>query len=396
VSVELFGQEMNIWWDALARLGLAVGAMTVAAMGLIYLERKIIARFQQRLGPTRTGPMGLMQALADAVKLVGKEDLRPRNADPWVFELAPYFVFVPIFLVFVAVPFAFDWQIRVLELGLLYVLAISSVNIVGWVMAGWGSDNRYAMLGALRAAAQGISYELPLVISLVAVAMIVTVPISEALPEGARGSLNLHTIVQEQGRIPYIVWQPLAFAIFYIAMLAELNRTPFDIPVGESEVVGGPFVEYSGIRWSMFFLAEYTALFLLSLLGAAVFLGGWAWPLGEELRADHEWWGLGYQLGLTLAKTGLLIFTVFWVRSTMPRMRIDQLMAFSWKVLLPLAFVQIVVNGLILVYDWPDVLLLLTSGAGLVALVMIVDRAVTRPTVRPARPASTLGSEAAS
>ena len=394
MNVELFGNEINVWWDALARLGLAVGVMTVVAMGLIYLERKVIARFQQRLGPTRTGPLGLLQSLADALKLVGKEDLRPRNADPWVFELAPYFVFVPIFLVFVAVPFAFDWQIRVLELGLLYVLAISSVNIVGWVMAGWGSDNRYAMLGALRAAAQGISYELPLVISLVAVAMIVSQ--LDSAGEVLRGSLNLHTIVEEQGRIPYVVWQPLAFAIFYIAMLAELNRTPFDIPVGESEVVGGPFVEYSGIRWSMFFLAEYTALFLLSLLGAAVFLGGWAWPLGEELRGENELLGVLYQLGLTLAKTGFLIFTVFWVRSTMPRMRIDQLMAFSWKVLLPLAFAQILVNGLILVYDWPDVLLLLTSGAGLVALVAIVDRAVTRPVQRPPRPAPALGSEAAS
>jgi len=369
--------------------------MTIVAMALIYLERKIIARFQQRLGPTRTGPMGLLQSLADALKLIGKEDLRPRNADPWVFELAPYFVFVPIFLVFVAVPFAFDWQIRVLELGLLYVLAISSVNIVGWVMAGWGSDNRYAMLGALRAAAQGISYELPLVISLVAVAMIVSQ--LDSAGEVLRGSLNLHTIVEEQGHIPYIVWQPLAFAIFYIAMLAELNRTPFDIPVGESEVVGGPFVEYSGIRWSMFFLAEYTALFLLSLLGAAVFLGGWAWPLGEALRGENELLGVLYQLGLTLVKTGFLIFTVFWVRSTMPRMRIDQLMAFSWKVLLPLAFAQILVNGLILVYDWPDMLLLLTSGAGLVALVAIVDRAVTRPAQRPPRPATrALGSEAGS
>jgi NADH-quinone oxidoreductase subunit H len=395
VSVELFGNEINVWWDALARLGLAVGVMTIVAMALIYLERKIIARFQQRLGPTRTGPMGLLQSLADALKLIGKEDLRPRNADPWVFELAPYFVFVPIFLVFVAVPFAFDWQIRVLELGLLYVLAISSVNIVGWVMAGWGSDNRYAMLGALRAAAQGISYELPLVISLVAVAMIVSQ--LDSAGEVLRGSLNLHTIVEEQGHIPYIVWQPLAFAIFYIAMLAELNRTPFDIPVGESEVVGGPFVEYSGIRWSMFFLAEYTALFLLSLLGAAVFLGGWAWPLGEALRGENELLGVLYQLGLTLVKTGFLIFTVFWVRSTMPRMRIDQLMAFSWKVLLPLAFAQILVNGLILVYDWPDMLLLLTSGAGLVALVAIVDRAVTRPAQRPPRPATrALGSVAGS
>lgn len=371
---DLFGFEINVWLDALARVGLVVGLMTVVVMALIYLERKIIARFQMRLGPTRTGPMGTMQSLADALKLVGKEDLRPRNADPWIFELAAYFVFVPIFLMFVAIPFAFDWEIRVLDLGLLYVLAISSVNIVGWVMAGWGSDNRYAMIGALRAAAQAISYELPLVLSLLAVAMVVST--SNEAGEAIRGSLNLHTIVVEQGRVPNIVWQPLPFVIFFIAMLAELNRTPFDSPVGESEVVGGPFVEYSGIRWSMFFLAEYAALFLFALIGSAVFLGGWAWPLGEELGV---WW----QFGLTFVKTGAIIFGIFWVRSTMPRLRIDQLMSFSWKVLLPLTFAQILVNGLILVYGWPDVLLLITSGVGLVLLVIIVDRSVSRPRPRP-------------
>ena len=361
---ELFGFEINVWLDAAARLGLITGVMTVVVMGLIYLERKILARFQMRLGPTRTGPMGMLQSIADALKLVGKEDLRPRGADPWVFELAVYFVFVPIFLMFVAIPFALDWEVRVLELGLLYVIAVSSVNIVGWVMAGWASDNRYAMLGALRAAAQAISYELPLVLSLLAVAMVAN-------------TLNLRTIVAEQGHIPIIVWQPLAFVIFYMAMLAELNRSPFDIAVGESETAGGPYIEYSGIRWSMFFLAEYAALFLFALIASAVFLGGWAWPLGEEI-------GRGWQFALTAMKTSLLIFSVFWVRATLPRLRIDQLMSFSWKVLLPLIFAQILVNGLILVYQWPDVLLLLTSGAGVVLLFMIIDRAVRRPRPRPA------------
>ena len=360
----LFGLELNVWVDAALRLLLITGLMTVVVMGLIYLERKVIARFQMRLGPTRTGPMGLLQSLADALKLVGKEDLRPKGADPWVFELAVYFVFVPVFLMFVAIPFAFDWEVRVLELGLFYVLAVSSVNVVGMVMAGWASDNRYAMLGGLRSAAQAISYELPLVMSLLAVAMVA-------------GTLNMRDIVIAQAHIPFIVWQPLPFVIFYIAMLAELNRTPFDIAVGESETAGGPHIEYSGIRWSMFFLAEYAALFLMALIGSAVFLGGWAWPLGEEF-------GVVGQLLLTGAKTMLLIFTVFWVRSTLPRMRIDQLMAFSWKVLLPLVFAQILVNGLILVYDWPDVLLLLTSGLGVVALFTIIDQGVRRPRPRPA------------
>lgn len=364
MTVDLFGAQVNVWLDALARLGIITGAMTVVVMALIYIERKVLARFQMRLGPTRTGPFGLLQSVADALKLVGKEDLRPRNADPWVFELAPYMVFVPIFLMFVAIPFVADFEVRALELGLLYVLAVSSVSIVGWVMAGWGSDNRYAMLGAMRAAAQAISYELPLVLSLLAVAMFAN-------------TLNLSEIVQQQGRVPYIVWQPMAFLIFYIAMMAELNRAPFDIPVGESEVVGGPFVEYSGIRWSMFFLAEYAALAILSLLAAAIFLGGGAWPLGEQT-------GRWLQIILMGGKASLILFSIFWVRATLPRMRVDQLMGFSWKILLPLSFVQILVNGLILVYDWPDFILGVAGVAGVIFLGWAISYASRRPRPRPA------------
>jgi len=382
---DLFGFEINIWLDAAARMGLITGLMTVVVMGLIYLERKVTARFQMRLGPTRTGPMGMLQSLADALKLVGKEDLRPANADPWVFELAVYFVFIPIFMMFVAIPFAFGWEVRVLELGLFYVIAISSINIVGWVMAGWGSDNRYAMLGALRAAAQAISYELPLVLSLIAVAMVAN-------------SLNISEIIAGQGRVPLIVWQPLAFVIFFIAMLAELNRTPFDIALGESETAGGPHIEYSGIRWSMFFLAEYAALFLFALIGSAIFLGGWAWPLGSgayelNLLGFLDWAGIDalnitlgtwWGIALTATKTMLLILAIFWVRVTLPRLRIDQLMSFSWKVLMPLAFAQILVNGLILVFEWHDIFLLLTSGAGVVVLYFVIERGVRRPRPQPA------------
>jgi NADH-quinone oxidoreductase subunit H len=364
---DLFGWDVNVWADAFIRVNIVVLLMTVVVMGLIYLERKVIARFQMRLGPTRTGPMGLLQSVADALKLVAKEDVRPRNADPWIFEFAPYFVFVPIFLMFVAIPFALNWEIRILDLGLFYVVAVSSVNIVGWVMAGWGSDNRYAMIGAMRAVAQSISYELPLVMAIIAISMV-------------SQSLNLSEIVVSQGKIPNILLQSLPFFIFYTAMLAELNRTPFDIPVGESEMVGGPYVEYSGIRWSMFFLAEYAALFILALLGAAIFLGGWAWPLGED-------WGRWWQFILTGVKAGAIIFSVFWVRSTFPRLRIDQLMSFSWKVLLPLSFVQIMVNGAILVYK-PDkevaqVLLGVTSLIGLLFVAWVINRAVTRPRPRP-------------
>lgn len=370
----LFGFEINVWLDALARLGLIVGAMTVVAMGLIYGERKILARFQQRIGPQKTGPAGLLQSVADAVKLVGKEDLRPRAADPWTFELAPYFVFIPIFLGFVSLPFLLDVNIRLLELGMLYFIAVSSVNIVGWVMAGWGSDNRYAMIGGMRAAAQAISYELPLVLSLVTVAMLA-------------GSLNLRDIVEGQASVPYAVWLPLAFVVFFISTLAEMNRPPFDIPIGESEVVGGPFVEYSGIRWSMFMLGEYASLWILSVLTASVFLGGYAWPFGEDL-------GKAYQLAIMAVKSGVFIFLVFWVRASIPRLRIDQLMSYSWKVLLPLSLLQVLVVGFVQVYELPDVALLAAGVAGLVVLVSVTGRAVSRGRRLPG-PARAMRSEAA-
>jgi NADH-quinone oxidoreductase subunit H len=195
-----------------------------------------------------------------------------------------------------------------------------------------------------------------MIVTLVAVAMIA-------------GSLNLSEIVMFQNRVPLVVWQPLGFFIFIAAALAELERQPFDIPTAESEVVGGPFIEYSGIRWSMFFLASYTGLMIYSLLGALVFLGGWEWPLGTEA-------GLWLQLLLIFVKTSLFIVFFMWVRFALVRLRIDQLMSYCWKVLIPLAFLQVFMNGLILVYGWPDGLLLLTSGAGLVLAMYIIYRAV--------------------
>jgi NADH-quinone oxidoreductase subunit H len=359
MSVELFGASLNPWVDAAIRLQLVVGFMTVVVMGLIYAERKILARFHQRVGPQKTGPRGLLQSVADAVKLVGKEDLRPAAADPWTFELAPYFVFIPIFLGFVIVPWVQGWNVRLLELGILYFVAISSVSIVGWVMAGWGSDNRYAIIGALRAAAQGISYELPLVLALLSAAMLA-------------GSLQLDKIVEFQSAVPLIVWQPLGFFIFFVAALAELNRTPFDIPVGESEIVGGPFVEYSGIRWSMFFLAEYAGMLIMAFVGSSVFLGGYSWPFGEDF-------GLPLQVLLAAGKGGLFIFLIFWVRASVPRLRIDQLMGYSWKILLPFSFLQILINGFVLVYGLPHIILLITGVLSLGLLFWVTEGIVQRP-----------------
>ncbi len=332
----------NPWLDALVRMGIIAVAMPLSVIILTYLERKISGRLQMRLGPMRVGPYGALQGVADAIKFLTKEDLRPQTADRWTFELAPFVVVVPVFLAFVTLPFTADLFVRNLTLGLFYIVAVSGLSIVGFVMAGWGSDNKYALLGGVRAAAQLISYEIPLVLAVVAVAML-------------GQSLNLVALVEAQGRVPFIVWQPLAFFIFMVAGLAELYRQPFDIPVAESEVVGGPFIEYSGIRWTMFQMGEFASMVIISVLASLLFLGGWNWPLGSEA-------GAGLQLPLIFVKTSFFILLFMWLKFSLPRLRIDQMMAFCWQVLLPFAFLQIIINGWVLVYGWPDWVLGVTSG----------------------------------
>ncbi len=353
----------NAWIDAAIRLAIIVGAMTATVLALTYLERKIIGRIQMRLGPTRTGPMGLLQSPADVAKLLTKEDLRPDTADRWVFELAPYVVFVPVFLGFVALPFTRDWGVRDMELALLYLVAVSGVSFVGFLMAGWGSDNKYSLIGAMRAVAQLLSYELPFVLAVVGVAMVA-------------GTLNLNAIALEQEVRPLILVQPLGFLLFLAAALAEMNRTPFDIAIGESEVVGGPFVEYSGMRWAMFMLGEYASLWITTILASLVFLGGWNFPKGAELQEDNAVLGFFLQMGLTFVKSGFLILLVFLLRASLPRLRIDQLMSFAWKVLIPVALAQIVLNGLVMVYDWPEETLSLFSFALLGVTFLAVRRVV--------------------
>jgi NADH-quinone oxidoreductase subunit H len=360
------------WIDAIIRVLIIVLSMTVVVIYLTYGERKVVARFQQRLGPTETGPAGLIQGVADALKLVTKEDIRPTNADRWVFELAPYATFIPVLMVLMVLPFAADWGVRDLGLGMFFVFAILGLNIVGIMMAGLGSGNKYALLGGVRAAAQMISYEIPLVISLLCVVMISGADIGD----NSNGTLNLNILTALQSERPYILLQPLAFLIFFTAMLSELHRAPFDIPVAESEIVGGYFVEYSGIRWSMFQLSEYASMWGFSVFGSVVFLGGWAWPWGL-----FDWDAPALvQVLTTMAKSFLFIVLIFWVRTTLPRLRIDQLMSFCWKVLLPMSLVQLLMNGVILFYEWPQELLALTSAIGAGILVaIIVSRAIKRP-----------------
>ena len=365
----LFGLDMNVWLDAFLRLQLIVIVMTVTVMALIYLERKFVGRIQMRLGPMRTGPYGTLQSIADAIKLLTKEDLRPSTADFWLFELAPYVTFVPVFMTLMALPFMEGWFVRDLQLGIFYIVAISGVTVVGYLMAGWASDNKYALLGAVRSAAQLISYELPLILAVLAVSMVA-------------GSLNLNVITLQQDTVPNLVLQPLPFVILLTAVLAELSRRPFDIPIGESELVGGPWVEYSGIRWSIIFaLTEYAGLWGFSILGALVFLGGWEWPFGTA-----SFWGdfdFVYQLFLVGTKSFLIILTVMWISATFPRLRIDQLMAFCWKILLPFGFIQVLINGIVLTYEPPevlrDVLLFGTSSVLLLAMSYAIYMTTRQP-----------------
>lgn len=357
------GVNMPDWVDALLRVMFIVALMTINAFALIYLERKILARLQARVGPTRTGPIGTLQSIADALKLVTKEDVRPSTADRWAFELAPYIAFVPVFLIFVPMPFTETWFIRDLNLGLLYVFGVLGLNIVGVVMAGWGSDNKYALLGGVRAAAQAISYEIPMLLIVVSVVMVAAGRL--ATDGDVASAVSINGIVSDQTTTPYILLQPLGFVIFLIGALAELHRPPFDMPIAESEVVGGYFVEYSGMRWGMFFLAEYTALFLVVLLASSIFLGGWNWPFGADV-------GLALQIVLTLVKTSVLIVLIIGSRALFPRLRIDQLMSFSWKVLLPFSIVQVLANGIILAYGGPDWVVGLVSFALMLGLFGLV------------------------
>ena len=345
----------NVVLDALIRLGVIMLLVPVYMVIITWAERKVIGRLHMRLGPMRVGPYGLLQGLADTIKLMTKEDLRPTTADRWVFELAPFAIVVPIIMALVALPFTADILIRNLTLGLFYIVALQGLSIVGFVMAGFGSDNKYALIGGVRAAAQLISYEVPFILSILAVAMVAS-------------TLDISAIVGQQGSTPLIAYLPLAFVIFVIAGLAELYRQPFDIPVAESEVVGGPFVEYSGIRWSMFQLGEFVSMVLISILGSLIFLGGWQWPLGGDVPV------VGQMALMAVKTTGFILFFML-MRASLPRLRVDQLMAYCWQLLLPFAFLQIIINGLVLAYDWPNWTMTVMSLAALGALLYLTNRA---------------------
>ena len=352
-------------------------ALSIVVLSLTWLERKTLGRLQRRLGPTRTGPMGLLQPVADAVKLVLKEDLVPSWADRTVFWVAPLIVLVPSFMIWVTIPAARGLVLENLDMALFYIIAFTVVTILGLVLAGWGSANKYGALGGLRAAAQLVSYEIPLIMAVVAVGMLAQslnlVHISDLQMPGIQSTApDIMETERSFTNVPFAVLQPLGLLIFLIAGLAEVGRTPFDIYFAESEIVGGPFVEYSGAHWSVFFLAEYMNTFAIAALTAILFLGGWHGPWLPGI----VWF---------LIKTYTIIMAIFWIRGTFPRLRIDQLMAFAWQVVVPLSFLNIVITGIYMFYDWPWWSLTLMSLALCSVIGYLIYRHMSAPAKKVAK-----------
>ena len=378
---------MDAVWMVVALLVMFSG-LSVVVFSLTWLERKALGRLQLRLGPTRTGLFGLLQPVADAVKLILKEDIIPSSSDRAIFWAAPVIVVLSAFMIWVTIPAAEGLVLRNLELGLFYITAFAVIGILGLVLAGWGSANKYGVLGGLRSAAQLISYEIPVIMVVVAVGMLAQ-------------SLDLRVIVDSQEQIPYVLLLPLGMVVFFIAGLAEVGRTPFDIYHAESEVVGGPFVEYSGAHWSVFFLAEYINTFAIAALVTLLFLGGWSWPWGSAALGwlpalpDVPWLAPLLSLIWFLLKVYVVILVVFWIRGTFPRLRIDQLMAFAWKAMVPLSFYAIVITAVYLYYDWPGWTLTLMSAAGLALVGYIVYRKMMAPVRRVAEIKARQASQAA-
>ena len=342
----LFPEKWPDWLRVALSAGIpAVLLLTFMAVGpivYVYAERKIAGFMQDRLGPTRVGPYGLLQTVADAIKLMFKEAIYPTGVDKKLFLIAPCLVVLGAFLAMVVVPFGERSQVADLNVGLFYVIAVSSLSTVGLIMAGWASNNKYALFGAMRSAAQIVSYEIPAVMILLGIVMMV-------------GSLSLQDIViAQQGGLTrwflfrYFPLMPVAFVIFFTAGLAECNRTPFDIPEAESELVAGFHTEYSGFFFAMFFMAEYTEMFVISSVASVLFLGGYWSPLPNHWLQHIGPIGLG-PLWL-IAKAWFLVFVMMWLRWTLPRLRVDQLMYVAWKVLLPISMVLVVlIGGLIMI-----------------------------------------------
>lgn len=317
----------NFWLHLVVFAAFILVFVLITVMAFMWFERRGLGRFQVRLGPNRVGPFGLLQPIADVLKILTKEDLIPAKGDRLVFWLAPVVAFAPIVMIFAVVPFQNGALLADLNIGILYIVAISSLATIGVFMAGWSSNNKYSLIAAMRDVAQLISYEIPLVLAIVGVVLIA-------------GSLSLTEIVAAQS-VPFILLQPLGFLIFFISSLAESNHTPFDLVEADSEIVAGYNIEYSGMKFGMLYLAEYAEVLAVSAIVTTLYLGGWRGPLLPPIL-------------LFLIKIFAVFFFIMWIRSTLPRLRIDQVMAFAWKFLLPLALINLLVTSLQVILGWPE------------------------------------------
>src|SRR5882724_5469468 len=327
----------------LLKIVIVLNATLVAVTYMVLLERKVIAWAQSRLGPMRVGPYGILQPVADAVKLMIKEDITPTRADKWVFTAAPIISMVPALIVYAVIPFGdkvhlfgrdISLYITDINVGLLYVVSVASVGVYGIILAGYSSNSKFPLLASLRASAQLISYEIAVTMTLVSVILM-------------SGTLSMVGIVNAQynSRLWYAFIQPVAFVIFFIGGLAETNRAPFDLPEAEQELTGGFHTEYSGMRFALFFLAEYANMIVVSSVATTLFLGGWLRPFPNiaalsflGLVPSWAWFGI---------KSFVFLYIFVWVRATLPRYRYDQLMRLGWKVLIPLAIANLVVTGFV-------------------------------------------------
>ena len=322
---------------------LAIGLFAILGLVLVWMERKVAAHMQIRLGPNRVGPMGIFQTSADTLKLIIKEGLTPDGADKFLFNLAPFVVMIVAMLLLAPIPFANGFQIWDINIGVLYVTAISSLSVIGILMAGWASNNKYSLLGAMRSGAQIVSYELSAGLAILTIVVLC-------------GSLQLSEIVESQrngwwlfkGHIPAVI----AFVIFLIAVTAETNRAPFDLAEAESELTAGFHTEYSGMKFALFFLAEYINIFIVCAIGATLFLGGWM-PLHIG-----SWEGFNHLMDYIpgsiwfFAKTFFLIFLIMWFRWTFPRLRVDQLLNLEWKYLLPISLFNLLLVTVVAIWGW--------------------------------------------
>jgi NADH-quinone oxidoreductase subunit H len=336
---------------ALVKSGLLIIAFITAAAYLVYAERKVISYMQVRVGPNRVGPFGLLQPLADVVKLVSKEDSRPAGRDNLLYLVAPGIMTVAAIAAFAVIPVTPTFNvlgqsvtgyITNLNVGVLYIFAISGMTAYGIVLGGWSSNSKYSLLGAMRSAAQLISYEMSLGFSLVGVFILA-------------GSVNLSQIIAAQHRVWYVLLQPLAFVLYLISATAEVNRAPFDLPEAEQELVAGYLTEYGGLKWGLYFLGEYVNMITVSAIAATLFLGGWQGPL----LPGFMWF---------LLKVGAVIFALFWLRATLPRLKYDRLMALGWKVLLPLGLLNIAVTGSLVVFKLEPLVPWVSIAAALLVL----------------------------